>query len=390
MKKPQKKISIENISLLKRTNETISMKDLKDFLLMCAGTNSTTLKKSPSDINKQIGIGGTVLFTAIFAAAAASYAMYFVFLNVWLAAIVGIVWGLLIFNLDRYIVSTMKHRGGFLRRLLMASPRIAIAVIIAIVIASPMEMKIFEREIESKLVEMQQEQELDQNEAIELKYDSQFRELDSMKVALESRITASELNRDQLAQRAVEEADGTGGSQRRNMGPIYKIKKAEADKAALEHELLVAELGEEIDILKDQIEENRSQLQEEIATTERPAFNGIAARLMALDRIKENNPIVATAHGFIFLLFLLIECCPILVKLISERGTYDLNLHVHEQQVELYHKEVTSLRSQKLEEHLRYESEVGQAKLNAKIQIERAKIKRDIEDRLGSLGNETA
>ncbi|MEO0405434.1 MAG: DUF4407 domain-containing protein, partial [Bacteroidota bacterium] len=179
------------------------MKDLKEFLLMCAGTNANTLKKSPTDVNKQVGVGGTVLFTAVFAAAASGYAMYFVFLNVWLSALVGIVWGLLVFNLDRYIVSTMKHRGGFMRRLLMASPRIAIAVVIAIVIASPLEMKIFEREIESKLVEMQQEQELDQNEAIELKYERQWNELDSMKVALEGRIEESEIKKNALIQAAV-------------------------------------------------------------------------------------------------------------------------------------------------------------------------------------------
>ena len=29
------------------------------------------------------------------------------------------------------------------------------------------------------------------------------------------------------------EADGTGGSQIRNMGPIYRAKKADADKAQL-------------------------------------------------------------------------------------------------------------------------------------------------------------
>jgi hypothetical protein len=46
----------------------------------------------------------------------------------------GLIWGLLIFNLDRFIVSTIKKRHDFFAEIIQASSRILWAIIIAIVI----------------------------------------------------------------------------------------------------------------------------------------------------------------------------------------------------------------------------------------------------------------
>ncbi|MFN8364793.1 MAG: DUF4407 domain-containing protein [Cloacibacterium normanense] len=82
--------------------------------MMCSGSNLHIYKKSPSEWNKYAaGIGGIVLFTAVFATLSASYAMFTVFEEVWISAGFGILWGLMIFNLDRYIVSSIKKTGSF-------------------------------------------------------------------------------------------------------------------------------------------------------------------------------------------------------------------------------------------------------------------------------------
>ena len=78
---------------------------------------------------------------------ASSYALYTVFDTVYAAIFFGLIWGLLIFNLDRFIVSTIKKRANFKSELLQATPRIILAIIIAVVISKPLEMKIFEKEI---------------------------------------------------------------------------------------------------------------------------------------------------------------------------------------------------------------------------------------------------
>ena len=116
---------------------------LKRFFLLCSGVDSDIVNScSNGEQNKYAGIGATVFFTAVMAFIASSYALYTVFDNPYTAIAFGLVWGFLIFNLDRFIVSTIKKRDSFLDELIQASPRIVLAIIIAIVISKPLEIKI--------------------------------------------------------------------------------------------------------------------------------------------------------------------------------------------------------------------------------------------------------
>jgi hypothetical protein len=126
---------------------------LKNFFLTCAGVDQNLIDNcSNSEQNKYVGIGGTIFFTAIMATIAGSYALYTVFDNVYSAIFFGIIWGLLIFNLDRFIVATIKKTDAEWNEFLQASPRIVLAVIIAIVISKPLELKLFEKEINQILL----------------------------------------------------------------------------------------------------------------------------------------------------------------------------------------------------------------------------------------------
>ena len=128
---------------------------MQKFLVFCSGSNALILKRCPSDLQKYMGIGATVLFTGILAFVSSAYAIYTIF-NSYAAAIVfGLIWGLMIFNLDRYIVSSMKMSRSLFKNLLSATPRLVLAVLLALVIAKPLELKIFETEIQSELVKME-------------------------------------------------------------------------------------------------------------------------------------------------------------------------------------------------------------------------------------------
>ena len=82
---------------------------VKEFFWMCSGADTDLLQESPkSEQIKYAGIGGTVFFTAIMAFVSSAYALYTVFDNVYASALFGLIWGLLIFNLDRFIVSTLS------------------------------------------------------------------------------------------------------------------------------------------------------------------------------------------------------------------------------------------------------------------------------------------
>lgn len=306
------------------------MKKITSFFLLCSGADSQLLQKCPTETSKYAGIGATIFFTGLFAALAGGYAIHMVFDSVWIAMIFGLLWGLMIFNLDRYIVSSMRKEGKFSRELLAASPRIILAVIISIVIAKPLELKIFEKEINPELIIMEQEVRSRQEENVQLRYAHVQDSLKNEIVQLRNALYAKGRERDTLAIIAQQEADGTGGSRKKNLGPIYKVKKADADRADAEYQELRTLTGQKITTLEAQIIQNDNALKSEITAIERTKVNGPAARLEALDRLSEKSSAIAWANWFIMLLFIALETAPVLVKLISARGPYDNLLKMEE------------------------------------------------------------
>ena len=141
---------------MKNTYNTNKMNWFQHFLMLCSGGNIHLLKKSPSEWNKFAGIGGIVLFTAVFATLSAGYAMFTVFDNVWTAVGFGLLWGLMIFNLDRYIVSSIKKTGTWWNQVLMTIPRLILATFLGIIISKPLELKIFEKEVNKQLAQYEQ------------------------------------------------------------------------------------------------------------------------------------------------------------------------------------------------------------------------------------------
>ena len=156
------------------------MQQLKEFFWFCAGVNRSLLNRCPTDASKYTGIGAAVFFTGVLAALSGGYAFHTVFENVWWALAFGLLWGTIIFNLDRFIVSTMrKNKKGFGREFLTASPRILLAIMLAIVISKPLELRIFSKEIDRKLITL--EEEIYQKEIIDLerRYTTQLATIDS-------------------------------------------------------------------------------------------------------------------------------------------------------------------------------------------------------------------
>jgi hypothetical protein len=306
------------------------MKKLTQFFLICSGADSTLLQKCPTETSKYVGMGATIFFTGVFAALAASYALYTVFDNAWIAGIFGVIWGLMIFNLDRYIVSSMRKEGKFRKELFMASPRIILAVIISIVIAKPLELKIFEKEIAPELVIMEQEAYARQEAQLTSRFQPQQDSIKNQIAALRNDIAAKTQKRDELVRIAQEEADGTGGSRRRNLGPIYKAKKADADKAEAELQQLSSEHNVRIAALEKMMAEINASMSKEMSSMERSKLNGPAARIDALSRLTEKSSAIWWADWFIILLFIAIETAPVLVKLISPKGPFDNLLKIEE------------------------------------------------------------
>ena len=210
---------------------------LKSFFLLCSGADKNLLTTcSEGEQTKFTGIGATVFFTAVMAFIAASYALYTVFDNPYIAMGFGVVWGLLIFNLDRFIVSTIRKRDRFGSELLQASPRILLAVIIAIVISKPLEIKIFEKEINTVLLTEKNAMALNNKKEVTGYFKSDLDKNKAQTDSLKAEINRKDKEVSGLYDSYITEAEGTKGTMKMGKGPIFKekfsqhaIAKAELD-----------------------------------------------------------------------------------------------------------------------------------------------------------------
>ncbi|MBK8923321.1 MAG: DUF4407 domain-containing protein [Saprospirales bacterium] len=361
------------------------MKTIQNFFLFCSGVDHAILDKCPSDRNKYMGIGATVFFTGVLAFFSSGYALYTVFESYWAAAAFGLVWGLMIFNLDRYIVLSMKSYGKWWRDWAVALPRLALAVILALVISKPLEMKIFEKEIQSELVQMEQEVFKQQEDKVKARFQARTDDLRAQIAALKGEITTKTQARDALALQALQEADGTGGSRKKNLGPIYRAKKTDADKAEAELQQTGAANLPLIQEKEKAIQTLATAVQTEIAALERSRYNGLAARMDALGRLTGKSVPILWASLFITLLFIAIETAPIFVKLISYRSPYDYLLHEHEHVFEMTNLEKTTLLSNAVNYKLRFDTDTGAHLVAARIAAEKALIDHKLKEKLEEL-----
>ncbi|WP_179004505.1 DUF4407 domain-containing protein [Winogradskyella forsetii] len=306
---------------------------LKQFFILCSGADTDILNDcSIGEQNKYAGIGATVFFTAVMATIAASYALFTVFDNLYSSIFFGLIWGLLIFNLDRYIVSTIKKRDNVIDEILQATPRILLAVIIAVVISKPLELKIFEKEINQVLLEQKNELTLANQNQIAEQFNPKITELESEILGLRSQIDLKETEVNALYDTYISEAEGTAGTKLLGKGPVYKEKRDKHDAGLAELQQLKTDNNAKIDALETQIATLQGDYTTNVAESQPiiDNFDGLMARITALGTLPW------LPSFFIFLLFLAIETSPIIAKLLSPKGEFDYRLQDQETTIQTW------------------------------------------------------
>ena len=296
---------------------------LQNFFIFCSGADTDILDDcSAGEKTKYAGIGATVFFTAVMAAIAATYALYTVFDNYFTAIFFGLIWGMLIFNLDRFIVSTIKKRDNFFDEVIQASPRILLAVIIAVIISKPLELKIFEKEINQVLLEEKNAMTLENKDQLALQYTPAIEALSSEIDALKKEVVDKETSVNELYDTYIAEAEGREGTLKLGKGPVYKEKREKHDAELSALQELRNGNNAKIEATEAQITQLQSEYTAKVAETQPviDGFDGLMARVNALGKLPW------LPSFFIFLLFLAVETSPIFAKLLSPKGAYDLKL----------------------------------------------------------------
>ncbi|MFL5754324.1 MAG: DUF4407 domain-containing protein [Bacteroidia bacterium] len=310
------------------------MKQFKKFFLFCSGASQLLLKRCPTETGKYGGIGATVFFTGIFAALSAGYALYVVFDSAWIAAGFSLVWGAMIFNLDRFIVSSMRKGKSFWKEFSIAVPRLVMAVILALVISKPLELKIFEKEIDRKLDEKRTAEATKAKTAIRESF-PEIKERERKIAVLKDELKAKEIFRDKLQREYDAERFGMKTSATTGLAGIgsnAKKKELQLDEAQKELDRTRARTQSGIDTYEKQIamldQSRNSEFLRQKPAIDR--YDGLAARIDALSVLSSESGAMNLANIFLVLLFVAIETAPLFVKLISQRGPYDELLEAHE------------------------------------------------------------
>jgi hypothetical protein len=300
------------------------------FLWKCAGGDRYLLERATySDQIKYMCLGGIVFATGAMAGLAGGYAFYTIFeprgsaienaidlQTVCIAIFFGIVWGLMIFNIDRFIVTSTGKGDGTEAitwgELKSAFPRIIMGVIIAITISKPIEIRMFKTEIDIKLREKQIEQQAQYIKKIEANFkgelDKKDLELKKIEVDLFSKI---ERHKD-LEKQYIEEARII------TVGPRALAVKEQMKQ--VEGEIKSISINPEYIRLKKEKQIILKRLDDALNDSSKVADN--------LDGLLERIKIAHEVSGFwislfITLLFMAIELTPIFFKLMLTKTTYD-------------------------------------------------------------------
>ena len=316
----------------------------QQFLLICSGANLHILRKTPSEWNKFSGIGGIVLFTAIFATLSAGYAIFTVFDDLWISVGFAILWGLMIFNLDRYIVSSIKKTGTWYSQLLMSIPRLILAAFLGIIISKPLELKIFEKEVNKQLNTIIQRNKTQLQAEMNGRILQQSGPFDTEKKQILDKVVAYQKSYDSAAVELEKEILGKQSgltSGKVGYGSNAKRKAELKEQRHQDLENYQKQIAPRLEYLDKEVSKVYTNIETERKKTEtfEDKFNGFAARIQALDELGKNSAVIATAAAFIMGLFITLEIAPVLVKLISQVGPYDYLLEKTENDFKLYSKE---------------------------------------------------
>ena len=268
--------------------------------------------------------------------------MYFVFSGspaaVLFAILFGLLWGLAIFNMDRYIVSSINKNGSSGKQILQATPRVLLAIMIGIVISRPLELKIFDKEIRQKLRTTYLNGQRSKIDTLNLtfsnKYGSELSKLKGLnaeKDSLEKDINRSRyvLNQEIFGDKTNQTSGKVGyGTYAKQKESVLTEKTARLESVRGQ----IAQMENYISKRKDMdgITSERMFSGKQLDSLSNVA--GFADRNWALGQLSFNadgSRDVGTylAISFIGLLFILFECLPVFVKLMSDRGPYDIAIN---------------------------------------------------------------
>jgi hypothetical protein len=342
--------------------------DLGRRLRAVAGVDESLLARVPQERARYTALGGVVIGTSVIA----TFSMFFAISEAIGHASVfvlvpALIWGLFIFNFDRWLVSSsLGHTFG--RRLGTVLMRVLMAFLFGVIIAEPLVLRVFQTAIvknvqdqrstdlaalQSKLVRCNPESAVPGGAtpagcqgyvlAFPTTPGSTAAQLASKRAdaaTLTAQIAADTKQINYLNNQARLECVGTSGpglTGNKGVGPNCKRLRAEADTYAKAHPVAsevaaltvlqqqIATLEAGVGTAQAQFEQQRDALIKQRLAVEQSHQGpiGILERIGALNKLAATSSALLLGTWAVRLLFILVDCMPILVKFFGGITTYD-------------------------------------------------------------------
>lgn len=346
-------------------------KTASSTLRALAGVQEDVLARVPSEIPRYTALGGVVLGTAVIASFSMWMAMSQVLGAPSLVAVVpAVAWGVFILNLDRWLVSSATGISWRTRASVLL-PRLALALLLGVVIAEPIVLQVFRTAVEQR-VRDDRKATIDAYEStlkrcnpvppasnvlpgcdtyvLEVGANSaasnaaELARLRQQEAALQKTVTvnAGEVARlDELARRECNGTTGAGLTGRVGEGPNCKKLRSEAAEYRTVHRL--AETVAELAAIRAKIggtsgsvataerlyETARNDVVKAKVAEKAGTFReiGLLERFEALERASSTSGFLHVARWFVTLVFIVLDCLPVLVKLMSRPTHYERMVH---------------------------------------------------------------
>jgi hypothetical protein len=357
------------------------MSGIGDSLAWLGGADLETLRKSPRDRGRFVQMGCVLLTTSGIAGLSMTFAIHnTMHLPVAIAMIYGILWGLVILNLDRFLVISMGSTRDMKRLIGIVIPRLLMAVVVSLVVSTPITLEIFHNDIYATMTTMNltQSKQVANDEAssalqgeVNTLQDKITGDQQILDGKLPDNITSAQLQtaQSQASQLATQVSTAkqaeinayatwqcelygyssscNGGSGKTGDGPIAQAKQAVYEQDVQTYNTLEGEyqtadshladaqksMGQAqetatvryqkqalqaLPALRSQLKKAQAQLASQNANAQYNTANntGLLRQLEALFQASSGNPALLLAHLTVAALFFLIELLPVVVKLL--------------------------------------------------------------------------
>lgn len=309
------------------------------FWKACGADRYILERGTYSDQIKYFCLGGIVIATGVLAGVAGGYAIYTIFEpklgfasskdeihipTLFIALVFGVLWGLIIFNIDRFIVtSTGKGDGTEAitgQEFKSAIPRIIMGLIIALTISKPIEIRMFKSEIEAEITTIQKDYLSDLDDLTKKNWEKKLQSRIKEKDSLNNSIEKGRLEIASQRRRLEDEAAGLLPPNPPGRGPAWKDKKENLNKMEAEYTIKKRSDSVRVSELSVLISRDEKFREDEYSVNKEKvkSKDGLLLRLTLAHKIAG-----FWISLFITLLFIVIELTPIFFKMMLIKGPYD-------------------------------------------------------------------